>query len=66
MLYFGSLLTARQIRKARLEQLKSQGGGRGGGGGGQQGPGAGGQDDDQKRQYDTHALFVAGVSSAAY
>ncbi|KAL2209263.1 DNA-binding TFAR19-related protein [Sarocladium strictum] len=40
-----------QIRKARLEQLKSQGGGRGGsGGGGQQGPGAGGQDDDQKRQ----------------
>jgi hypothetical protein len=64
---FGRLLTACQIRKARLEQLKSQGGGRGGsGGGGQQGPGAGGQDDDQKRQYVTHALFAAGVAGVAY
>ncbi|KAJ6789484.1 hypothetical protein PWT90_00285 [Aphanocladium album] len=40
-----------QIRKARLEQLKSQGGG--GGGGGRQG--GGGQDQEQKRQQVTPA-----------
>ncbi|KAH8171619.1 double-stranded DNA-binding domain-containing protein [Sarocladium implicatum] len=39
-----------QIRKARLEQLKSQGGGSGGGGGAGNAGGAGGQDDGQKQQ----------------
>lgn len=39
------LLTLRQIRKARLEQLKAQGGG-----GGQQG-GSSGQDQERKQQW---------------
>ncbi|KAK0390757.1 hypothetical protein NLU13_0260 [Sarocladium strictum] len=39
-----------QIRKARLEQLKSQGGGGGSSGGAAKAGVASGQDDDQKRQ----------------
>ncbi|KAG9254208.1 putative dsDNA-binding protein PDCD5 [Emericellopsis atlantica] len=41
-----------QIRKARLEQLKSQGGGSGGGGGASK---SGGQDEDRQRQQQDEA-----------